>query len=223
MTPVVVFDLDGTLVDSLEEILASFRHVLGEAGIPVPEDATLRSWIGLPLAATFRRVAPEDRVEALVAAYRRHHLARLGERSRPYPGVPEVLARLRARGYRLAVATTKRTEPARTLLARAGLLSWFDHVQGTDPGLPAKPDPRVVRLAAAGAGGAAVAMVGDTVHDVAAAKAAGIPAYAVTWGAASAADLAAAGAERVAPDLDDLPRWLGVQIDKGKRRLLDNA
>ncbi len=210
MRPVVVFDLDGTLVDSLEEILASFRFVLTGAGLPVPDDARLRSWIGLPLAETFARLAPPEAVAELTAAYRRHYLARLGHRTRPYPGVPERLAELRAAGFGLAVATTKRSGPAKTLLERVGLLGFFDHVQGTDEGMPAKPDPEVVRRAVAGAGGAGVAMVGDTVHDVAAARAAGLAAYAVTWGAGRAEALAAAGADRVAPDLEALPDWLAA-------------
>ncbi len=208
MRPVVVFDLDGTLVDSLEEILASFRYVLAAAGLPVPDEARLRGWVGLPLRDTFLKLAPPEAVDDLVAAYRRHYLARLGERSRPYPGVPERLAELRSRGFALAVATTKRTGPARELLRRVGLLGFFDHVQGTDGGMAPKPAPEVVVRAVAGAGGRGVAMVGDTVHDVAAARAAGLPAYAVTWGAGRAEALAAAGAARVAEDLEALPRWL---------------
>ncbi len=204
---VVVFDLDGTLVDSIGEILASFAATARAFGLPFDE-AAVRAQIGRPLPETFRRLYPGRDPEPLVAFYRDHHLAHLGERARPYPGVRRALFALRRAGFPLAVATTKRTATARRLLLRVGLLELFDHVQGTDGDLPPKPAPDVVRAAARAAGGAPGWMVGDTALDVLAGRAAGARVYAVTWGAGSREALAALRPDRLEPTLDPLPDWV---------------
>ncbi|GEM89223.1 HAD family hydrolase [Oceanithermus desulfurans] len=209
MKPTVVFDLDGTLVDSLADITASFHHVLREAGLPRPTDAEMADLIGRPLAEMFRRVAPAADAEALSEAYRRHYRAHMADRSRPYPGVPELLGELRRRGFALAVATTKRSSTAQKLAEAVGLLPLLDHVQGTD-GLPPKPAPDVVLAALAAVNGRGVCMVGDTTHDVLAGKAAGLCTYAVSWGTHPPAVLAGAEPDHLEPDLDRLPRLLAT-------------
>jgi len=203
LKPTIVFDLDGTLVDSLADIKASFRWVLRQAGYPEPDDAAMSRLIGRPLVEMFREAAPGANEEELVAAFREYYPRHLADRSRPYPGVPEFLTRLGDAGYARVVATTKKTPIARRLLEAVGLADLVDYVQGTDD-LPPKPAPDVVLAALAGVGGEGLWMVGDTVHDIGAGRAAGLATYAVTWGNHDAATLAAAGPDRLEPDLEAL-------------------
>jgi len=210
LKPTVVFDLDGTLVDSLADITASFRHVLRGFGLPEPDDRAMAELIGRPLVEMFRRAAPGADAAALAEAYRVHYREHMADHSRPYPGVPELLARLRDKGYALVVATTKRGDTARKLAEAVGILHLLDHVQGTD-GLPAKPAPDVVQAAVRAVRGRGVCMVGDTVHDVLAGKAAGLCTFAVTWGNHDAATLAAVGPDYLEPSLEPLADLLPEQ------------
>jgi phosphoglycolate phosphatase len=201
--PGIVFDLDGTLVDSLPDILASFVWAFGHLGLEPPPAQAVRAEIGLPLEAMYACFAPAGAVPALAAAYRRHYPERFTEHTRPFPGVPELLAELRARGYALAVATTKQSPMAWRLVEAVGLAAALDHVQGTD-GFAHKPAPDVVERALATLGARGEWMVGDTIHDVAAGRAAGLRTYAVTWGTHDAQTLRNAEPDVLADDLQAL-------------------
>jgi len=207
LKPVVVFDLDGTLVDSLADIRASFRHVLRQAGYPQPDDAAMSRLIGRPLAEMFREAAPGANETRLVEAFRDYYPHHLADHSRPYPGVRHLLGELGKAGYARVVATTKKTPVAEKLLAAVGLSGLLDFVQGTD-GLPPKPAPDVILRALAAVDGRGLWMVGDTTHDVLAGKAAGLNTYAVTWGNHDAATLAAVQPDRLEPDLEALAELL---------------
>jgi phosphoglycolate phosphatase len=200
---VIAFDLDGTLVDSLEDIIASFRHAFAEAGLPSPDERSVRSLVGRPLDEMYAQFVPEGRVAALSAAYRRHYPKNFTRRTRVFPGVLEVLDELRSRGFRLAVATTKRTAMAEALVEAVGLRRHVDHVQGTDD-FPHKPAPDVVLRAGRALGGTVSWMVGDTVGDILAGRAAGASTYAVTWGTHDEAVLAEARPDLLEPDLSRL-------------------
>ena len=202
MTPqpqTIVFDLDGTLVDSLPDIIASFQYALTSLGLPTPSDAEVRALVGHPLEDMYARFAPEHAV-TLCAIYREHYPRNFVNRSRPYPGVVELLRTLRERGYRLAVATTKRTDMARRFVEALGLTSAVDHIQGTD-GFPHKPAPDVIHRALAALGASGLWMVGDTTHDILAGRAAGLRTYAVTWGNHDANLLASVSPDELQPDL----------------------
>ncbi|MDY0060664.1 MAG: HAD family hydrolase [Myxococcota bacterium] len=175
----VVFDLDGTLVDSGSDVVGSELHAFATLGITCPGEEWARQRLGTPLEELLAEAlgAPPSAAlsERFVAAYREHHYGALYPGSRAFPGTATTLTRLAA-STKLAVATTRPSEAARHLLQHLGLLSWFCRVQGTDPGLPHKPDPAILHLLLAelALSPAEALMVGDTDRDVAAGLAAGM-------------------------------------------------
>lgn len=203
---VVVFDLDGTLVDSLPDIVASFRRAFVARGLGAPPEDAVRALVGRPLeemAEAFVDGASE--VDAVCDAYREIYPRHFTDATRPFPGVLDVLETLRARGFVTAVATTKRTEMARRLVAAVGLEGSLDHVQGTD-GIPHKPAPDVIFAALRAVRAEGTWMVGDTVTDLQAGRAAGLRTYGVTWGTHDRARLEAERPDVVSDDLADLLR-----------------
>lgn len=174
----ICFDLDGTLVDSLPDIIGSICDSLAEHGLPVPASDDVRPLIGLPLEDLFANLAPQEAVPGLSDTYRRLYPQRFTDGSAPFAEVWQVLAALRERGYLLAVTTTKRTAMARDFVRALGLTAHLDHVQGTDD-FPAKPAPDVIERALLAMDAEGTWMVGDTTHDIHAGKAAGVLTYAV--------------------------------------------
>jgi HAD superfamily hydrolase (TIGR01549 family) len=206
--PTVIFDLDGTLVDSQQDIVNSFLHAFSELGLPAPSREAVVASIGRPLEAMYAEFAPAELAPALSDVYRRHYPQHFTDTTAPYEGVPALLTHLAERGYARVVATTKRTAMATALVEAVGLAPFLDHVQGTDD-LPAKPAPAVLQRAVSVVSGAGVLMVGDSVVDIKAGAAAGLPTYGVTWGSGTRAALEAAGADLVRPDLNGIWELLG--------------
>jgi phosphoglycolate phosphatase len=203
MRSAIVFDLDGTLVDSLPDIVASFLAAFDGRSVEKPTRAAVEAAIGEPLEKMYAAFAPRHEIEALSAYYRSHYRENFRTNSRPFPGVPDLLDELGERGFLRVVATTKRTDLARAFVEAMGLSKHLDHVQGTDD-FPAKPAPDVVHRAIAAVGGRGTWMVGDTVHDIEAGRAAGLQTYAVTWGTHTRERLAALEPDVLAPDLTRL-------------------
>ncbi|ROS79049.1 HAD hydrolase-like protein [Cellulomonas sp. PhB143] len=206
-----LLDLDGTLTDSAPGIISSMRAALVELGLPLPDDAGFRRMVGPPLAQSLTGLGvPAGRTDEVIAVYRQYFRAggMLGGNS-VFPGVPEALARLRAAGVRLAVATSKPEVFAREIvdhfdLARF-LVGGVDAVFGADADdgpRSSKADVIAHALAVLGASGVptgagGAVMVGDREHDVRGAAAHGIPTVAVAWGYAEAGEVEAAGASAV--------------------------
>lgn len=209
----VLFDLDGTLIDSIELILASFRHaterVLGEA---VPDEVMLRD-VGLPLARQMREIS-EAHADELLREYREHNLRVHDELVRAYPGTAEALVWLAARGLKMGVVTSKMNATARRGLDVFGMAGFFDVVVGSDDVTIHKPDPHPLLVAAEALGVdiTRAAYVGDSPHDMSAARAAGCIAIGATWGVATREVLLGAGAEHVIDGLDELPRLIGAAL-----------
>jgi phosphoglycolate phosphatase len=193
----VIFDLDGTLVDPAGSITSGIAFALEAHGLPVPDAATLESMVGPPLLESLHRLAdvPEEVLAAVVHTYRRRYISHGMAASRPYPGIPELLASLRADGLHLAVATQKPQSLAEKLLALHGLDRHFHSVHGApdDETLPPAPDgkARIVHAALATnhAASERAVMIGDRRHDAHGAAANGVPCIGVRWGFAPAGEL----------------------------------
>jgi phosphoglycolate phosphatase len=186
------FDLDGTLVDSSADIHAALVHALSSSspGDRAREEQALGSaGLGLPLEEFFAIARPEGSAadcRAFIDAYRSYYHAHLLDQTRPFDGVVETLGRLaplRQEGLRTVVATTKKTDTARKVIAGLGLDGHFDAVLGTD-GIPHKPAPDLLFLCARTVGRAPGEglMVGDTDRDLGAGRAAGMKTCGVGWG-----------------------------------------
>jgi pyrophosphatase PpaX len=181
--PVVLFDLDGTVVDSGAIILASMRHATREVlGRDFGDEELMRTVGGPGLEAQMAVFAPE-RVNELVRVYRAHNEP-LHEELEACTGMEDVLVRLHQEGRRLGVVTAKRRSTVELAFARVPIAHLFETVVGGDETEKHKPDPEPLLLAAErmGARPAEIAYVGDSPFDVRAAKAAGMHAIAVTWG-----------------------------------------
>ncbi len=189
----VLFDLDGTLADTIPLIVASYQHafraVLGEE----VAEARARTWVGRSLLEVLLEISPEHGHE-LDRVYREWNLAHTSALIRRYPGADELLTTLAAAGVPAAVATSKRRDTARTALDAVGLGGRLEVVAALEDTARHKPapDPLLHAAAALQVDPARCVYVGDAVVDVQAAHAAGMTAVAVTWGAGERDDLRAA-------------------------------
>lgn len=180
---VYLFDLDGTLLDSAEDICGAVQQVLSEhVSAPLPFDY-LKSFVGFHLDCVFTEVLPHftrEQLDGLIRDYKTTYLGRCHQSTQIYPGVAEALKKL---GGRKATATTKGTPTTRAVLEQFGLLPWFDHVQGTD-GFPCKPAPDVLlrSIAALDARPGDCLFVGDSEADMEAGRRAGVRICAVDYG-----------------------------------------
>jgi phosphoglycolate phosphatase-like HAD superfamily hydrolase len=180
----VIFDLDGTLTDSAQGIVASFRHALGAVGAAVPEGDLAGMIVGPPMHHTLREMGLGEQADAAIAAYREDYLTRGWAMNRPFDGIPALLADLRAAGVRLAVATSKAEPTARRILNHFGLAGHFEVIAGASvDGLRATKS-EVVKHALAQLEPLpdGVLMVGDRSHDVDGAAEHGIDTVVVGWG-----------------------------------------
>ena len=181
--PVVLFDLDGTVVDSGAIILASMRHATREVlGTEHTDDELMQAVGGPGLEAQLAVFGPDD-VDELVRVYRAHNEP-LHDELEACPGMEDVLVRLHAEGRRLGVVTAKRRATVELAFASVPVAHLFETVVGGDETEKHKPDPEPLLLAAErmGADPAQTAYVGDSPFDILAAKAAGMYSIAVTWG-----------------------------------------
>ncbi|BDO42667.1 HAD hydrolase-like protein [Cellulomonas sp. NTE-D12] len=198
--PLVLLDLDGTLTDSAPGIVASAQAAYADLGLPTPDAATLRTFVGPPIAGSFlAHGVPAERVGEAIAAYRRYFRAGGMFDNAVFDGVPEALRDLRAAGARLLVATSKPTVFARPIVEHFGLAELLDGVFGAPPDDVPSSKATVIAeaLASLGPDGydpATTLMVGDREHDVIGARAHGIDTLGVAWGYAVPGELQGAGA-----------------------------
>jgi phosphoglycolate phosphatase len=212
MYDLILFDLDGTLTDPAEGITNSVRHALAKRGIFVSDRTALYKFIGPPLIDSFMQFYGYTHAEAVqgVADYREYYADRGIWENKVYPGIPELLADLKAAGKTVAMATSKPEYFAIQIAEHFGIAQYFDLIAGStmDETRTKKSDVITYALAQLGADTAHVVMVGDRSYDVLGAKALGLPCIGVTFGYGSEEELRTAGAAAIAHDADDLHRLL---------------
>lgn len=206
----VIFDLDGTLIDSVALIVETVTNAFAAVNEPVPDEKAIRSISGITAREAMGILSPgasEERVDILMQSYRTHYRSHAGVVREPlFKGALEALDRLQADPKTiLAVATGKGYNGAVTLLERHGIIGRFHSIQTPDHNR-GKPDPQMIDTAItkAGASRAQTVMIGDTVHDMRMARAAKVQAIGVTWGYHEKAELLAEGADIVIDDFADL-------------------
>jgi phosphoglycolate phosphatase len=212
----LLFDLDGTLVDTLPDLTSALNEVLRERGYPplLPNEVKPMIGDGMPmlLARGFAaRGADAAEAPAMQPRFIEIYEAHASDSSRPYPGVPETLAGLRAQGYGTAVCTNKPQHATQQVLRSMGLDGLFDGFAGGDRFAVKKPDPGHLLglIALLGADRRRAAMIGDSENDALAAHAATLPLLLMGYGYARS-DPARLGADRVLHRFDELPEALAA-------------
>ena len=206
----VIFDMDGTLIDSVALIVETVTAAFEALGEPAPTEAAIRAISGITAREAMAILAPaadEALIERITDSYGREYQSRAGRAREPlFEGALATLERLRHHpDTTLAVATGKGHAGAVTLLDAHSILGWFNSVE-TPTRNRGKPDPEMIQTAMAKAGAAAAetVMIGDTVHDMRMARAAGVKAIGVAWGYHASVELEGAGADIIVERFDHL-------------------
>lgn len=214
MSGFIVFDCDGTIVDSQFMIVAAMKAAFDTKNLPYPDERAVRRVVGLSLDEAIWRLVPDaDRgtILDLADAYKwSFRDARAGGGREPfYAGAREAIERLSATGYLLGIATGKSRRGLLSVLEQAGLMSHFVSLQTADDA-PGKPHPGMLQQAMreAGADAAKTIMIGDTSYDMEMARNAGVAGLGVSWGYHGVEELRAAGAKFVVDDYPELERQI---------------
>lgn len=211
----VIFDLDGTLIDSLEDLGAAVNHALSLRNLPLHTREDYRKMVGHGVRNLVEKALeasvgtgpfPSEAVDAALADFKEYYSAHIDVHTRPYPGIPELLADLQAAGVRLAVASNKFQEGTERLIRSLFPDIQFVAILGNRPGYPLKPAPEIVQevLRKADIGPSDAVMVGDSPTDMRTAANGGIEGLAVTWGYRTADELAGHRLVHSVPELRGL-------------------
>ena len=217
MVQTVIFDLDGTILDTIGDLAAAGNWVCRQNGWPEHSEERFKAMVGHGIPNLVSQFVPQDSQSPLLLAsalaqfsayYGEHNM----EKTAPYPGVPELLSRLNAAGVRMAVYSNKADGFTRKIVEHyyPGL---FQMVRGKRPGVPVKPDPAGIQalLADLGAGAASAWVVGDSSVDIRTGHNGGLRACGVTWGFRSRESLVEAGADALADTVEELEALLLAQ------------
>ena len=202
----VFFDLDGTLTDSGEGIMNCATLGLQHFGLPVPSREEMRVFVGPPLDQTFIKFGvPADKTDEAIAVFRSRYRTVGKFENFPYPGIPELLRKLKSQGHHLYVATSKPESTAKEILEKFDLSPYFDIICGaTMDGTRQSKADVIQYLYDQNRETLPAIMVGDTSYDVEGANAHGIPTIGVAWGYGSIREMRNAGAVAIAQDVDEL-------------------
>jgi len=208
--PVVLFDLDGTLANSIDLVIASYQAAFATIGRTIERDVALR-WIGETLRQTYAREAPEagPDMETVYRAYYADHVDQITG----YPGMPELLKSLKDAGAVIGVVTAKKREVALVTMREAGVEGLVELIGAMEDTAAHKPDPEPLLAAAAklGVRPETCVYVGDATYDIMAAKAAGMAVIAVTWGAGLPDELQTLTPDAMVNDVNELAGLLMIQ------------
>ncbi len=210
MLPALLFDLDGTLVDSIELILGSARHAFIGFHGHAPSDEEWRASIGRPLQAVLREYASsDDEADHLLTRYREYQLVHHDRLMRAYDGIVATVRGFARAGHPMAIVTSKADWLALRALEFVGVADLFPVIVGCDTCVNHKPHPEPVENALARLGVTAdnAIFVGDSPHDIESGRAAQVYTIGVTWGASNRAEMEASGADVV---IDDVATLAGV-------------
>ena len=213
MYKLVIFDMDGTVLDTLEDVKESLNHALTACGMPPRSLEEVRGFVGNGIRRLVERGVPAGTSAAdtgrALALFNEHYALHCGDHTRPYPGIPALLRRLQAAGVPAAVVSNKTDYAVQALCAQyfPGL---FRCAQGLREGVRAKPAPDMVQavLQACRVGREQAVFVGDSEVDLATADAAELPCIAVAWGFRGREKLEALGAARIVQTPQELEREL---------------
>ena len=206
----ILFDLDGTLTDSGEGIMNCAKLALEHYGIHVEDEQSLRVFVGPPLQKTFAEFGvPTEEVDNAIRIYRERYIPIGKFENTPYPGIRELLQKLRDAGYKLYVATSKPEETSLEILDHFDMTKYFDIVCGASFDVSRHSKDKVIEYLLERIGEKVDAiMVGDTAFDVLGAKVHGIPTIGVSWGYGKVQDMTEAGAASIAHTMEELYEML---------------
>ncbi|GGD98825.1 pyrophosphatase PpaX [Paenibacillus nasutitermitis] len=212
----VLFDLDGTILDTNELIIHSFLHALQEIVPPPFSREHIIPSMGEPLHVQMQKFSGQEDVSQLIAVYREVNLRMHDEYVKPFPGVKEVLANLHAAGIQIGIVTTKMRLTTERGLHYTGLYDYIhpDGIVTIDDVTHPKPHPEPVLMAvkALGADPATTIMVGDSIVDIQSAEAAGTISVGVAWSLKGEAVLTEYGARHIIHDMRDLYALVGLEL-----------
>ena len=209
---IIIFDLDGTLLNTIGDLAASVDYVMRSRSLPEHTDAEYRQMVGGGIKRLVERALPEHLasneayVDECVTQFRRYYVDNIDRYTVPYEGMRELLSDLQLNGVKLAVASNKFQHGTDRLVAKFFGDIDFVAIEGNREGAPLKPDPQIVAgiLSRAGIAKERAVMVGDSGIDIRTAQAAGIDSIGVAWGFRFADELYEAGAEHVVSTVNDL-------------------
>ena len=208
-----LFDMDGTVLDTLQDLASSVNYVLEKHAMPLRQIDEVRSFVGGGMAKLISRVVPEGTDEAernaVLADFKAYYGQHCADLTKPYDGIPEMLSALRAAGIKTAVISNK-GDPAVQELAKHYFDGMFDFVLGERPDIVRKPAPDMIyyALEQMGASKDAAVYIGDSDVDIITADNAGLPAIGVTWGFRDRDCLISAGATQLADTVGELQALL---------------
>lgn len=216
MKKLAIFDLDGTLLNTIGDLADAVDYVMRSRNLPEHTNAEYRQMVGGGIKRLVERALPEELstneqyVEECVMQFRRYYVDNIDRHTVPYEGMPELLHKLQSMGMKLAVASNKFQHGTDRLVAKFFGDIEFVAVEGNREGAPLKPDPAIIHniLRKAGIEGNDAVMIGDSGIDIRTAAAAGIDSIGVSWGFRFADELYEAGATNVATTMEELEREL---------------
>lgn len=214
MTKLAIFDLDGTLIDTIEDLGTAVNHALGLRGLALHSMAEYKDMVGHgvrnlvkdALAGSLGRQPEDALVDSALADFVDYYVAHIDVHTRPYPGIQALLSKLQGKGLKLAVASNKFQEGAEKLVKEFFPDIRFVAVLGNSPELPLKPDAAVVQLVLdkAGVSREEAVFVGDSATDMKTAANGGVRSIGVSWGFRPRTDLQASGAMDIADNAEEL-------------------